>query len=121
MARRRQADDLMTRLLHVLILEDRPADAELILVQLRKAGYAIQSRRVERESEFRAALEENVDVILADYTLPAFGVPRALQLLKQRDADIPFIVVTGSLGDEAAAACIKLGATDYFLKDRLAR
>ena len=111
----------MPQPLHVLIVEDQPADAELMLAQLRKTDYEIRSMTAKREPEFIAALKEHLDVILADYTLPDFSVPRALQLLKERSLDIPLIVVTGSLGDEAAAECIKLGASDYILKDRLAR
>jgi len=107
--------------LRVLILEDRPADAELLLYELRRAGYAPDSRRVETEADYLAHLEPTLDIILADYTLPQFNALRALHRLQERELNIPFIVVTGTIGEEAAVECIKQGASDYLLKDRLAR
>jgi len=94
----------LRRIVRVLIVEDRPADTELMLAQLRKTNHEIHWNSVKEEHEFIAALEEHFDVILADYTLPAFSVLRALELLQQRRLDIPFIVVTGSLGDDAAGS-----------------
>jgi diguanylate cyclase (GGDEF)-like protein/PAS domain S-box-containing protein len=105
----------------VLILEDRPADAELMIRELRRAGFEFHWKRVDTEADFAAALERVPDVILADYALSGFDVRRALAVLQERGVNIPLLVVTGSLGDEAAAQCIKLGAVDYLLKDRLAR
>ena len=107
--------------LRVLILEDRPADAELMLHELRRAGFDPDWRRVETEADFQAALDPALDLILADYALPQFNALRALRRLQERGLDIPVIIVTGAVGDEAAAECIKRGATDYLLKDRLAR
>jgi len=107
--------------LRVLVLEDRPVDAELILHELRRAGFDPDWQRVETESEYLANLDPTLDIILADYDLPSFDALRALRHLQERGLDIPFIVVTGTVGDEAAAHCIKQGATDYLLKDRLAR
>jgi DNA-binding NtrC family response regulator len=66
-------------------------------------------------------LEPTLDIILADYSLPQFDALRALHLLQERDLDIPFIVVTGSVSEEAAVECMRQGATDYLLKDRLGR
>ena len=111
----------MATSLRVLILEDRSADAELMLHALRRAGYEPDWRRVETEPDYVAHLEPTLDVILADYNLPQFDALRALQLLQERNLDIPFIVVTGTIGEEAAVECIKQGAADYLLKDRLAR
>ena len=111
----------MATSLRVLILEDRSADAELMLHALRRAGYELDWRRVETELDYVAHLEPTLDVILADYNLPQFDALRALQLLQERNLDIPFIVVTGTVGEEAAVECIKQGAADYLLKDRLAR
>lgn len=107
--------------LHLLILEDRPADAELMLHELRRAGLAADWRRVETEADYVAALDPALDLILADYTLPQFNALRALQLLQQRGLDIPFIIVTGSIREEVAVECMKQGAADYLLKDRLTR
>jgi PAS domain S-box-containing protein len=104
-----------------LILEDRPADAELMVHALCQAGFAPTWHRVETEADYLAHLPENPDAILADYTLPQFDALRALHLCQEHGLDIPFIVVTGSVSEEAAVACMKQGAADYLLKDRLAR
>ena len=107
--------------LRVLILGDRPADAELALDELRRAGFEPDWRRVETEPEYLGQLDPALDLILADYGLPQLGAPRALQLLRARGLDIPFIVVSGEVGDEPAVESMKQGAADYLLKDRLAR
>ncbi|MGD1996618.1 MAG: GAF domain-containing protein, partial [Anaerolineae bacterium] len=111
----------MTRQLRVLILEDRPSDAELMLHELRQSGFEFEWERVETEEGYLVQLDPELDVILADYSLPQFDAMRALRLLQERGLDIPFIVVTGSVGEETAVACMKQGATDYLLKDRMAR
>lgn len=107
--------------LRVLLLEDRPADAELVLRALTKAGIAADWRRVQTEEDFVAALESSTDLILADFRLPQFDGLKAVRLVRERGLDVPFIIVTGTLGDELAAECMRHGATDYVLKDRLAR
>jgi two-component system, cell cycle sensor histidine kinase and response regulator CckA len=107
--------------LKVLILEDIPADAELMLHELRRARFEPNWKRVQSEGEFLANLAPDVDVILADYHLPMFDAARALTLLQQRALDIPFIVVSGTITEESAVDCMKRGAADYLLKDRLAR
>jgi PAS domain S-box-containing protein/putative nucleotidyltransferase with HDIG domain len=107
--------------LKLLILEDRPADAELLLFELQDAGYAADWKRVDSETDYIDALESNPDVILADFSLPQFTALRALNLLQERQLDIPFIVVTGTISEEVAVDCMKQGATDYLLKDRLSR
>ena len=107
--------------LRVLILEDQPADAELMVHELELAGFALDYRRVASERDYVVALGTTFDVILADYSLPSFNALAALEELKQRGLQIPFIVVTGALGDEAAVECVKQGAADYLLKDRLKR
>jgi CheY-like chemotaxis protein len=104
--------------LRVLILEDRATDAELMLHELRRIGYEPDWRRVETELDYLTCLVPTLDVILADYTLPQFDALRALHFLQDRGLDIPFIVVTGSVGEEAAVECMKQGATDYLLKER---
>ena len=107
--------------LNVIIAEDNISDVELMLRALRKSGFEPQSRVVQTEDEYRSALKDGADVILADYSLPCFSALEALRLLKESSSDIPLIVVTGAVGDEAAAECIKRGASDYLLKDRLTR
>jgi PAS domain S-box-containing protein len=105
----------------VLVLEDGDADAELIERELACAGIAARCTRARSRQEYVAALDRNPDLILADYTLPGFDAPGAIAILRERGADIPFIVVTGSVSEEAAVSCMRQGAADYLLKDRLAR
>lgn len=105
----------------VLILEDRAEDAELMLHELRRSCYAPQWRRVDTESDYLTQLETPPDVILADYRMPGMDAPRALELLQELDLDIPFIVVSGAIGEDTAVAMMRQGATDYLLKDRLRR
>ena len=107
--------------LRVLILEDVPDDAELVVHALQDAGFEPTWHRVDTEAAYRDALDPAWQIILADYTLPQFDAPRALALLKERGLDVPFIVVTVPVSEEAAVACMKQGAADYLLKDRLAR
>jgi PAS domain S-box-containing protein len=96
-------------------------DADLILRELERAGFDPAWHRVENEADYLQALETAHDVILADFSMPQFDAPRALDLLKRRGLDVPFIVVSGSIGEETAAQVLKSGAADYLLKDRLAR
>ncbi len=107
--------------LKVLFVEDRPSDAELMLYELRQAGFDPIWSRVDTEHAFRRALESPPEVILADYTLPQFNVFHALEIVRGQELDLPFIIVTGTIGEEVAVECIKQGADDYLLKDRLAR
>lgn len=107
--------------LHILILEDRPAHAELMVHELRRAGFEPIWQRVETEADYIGSLDPTLDVILADYTLPQFDALRALHLLEERGLHIPFIIVTGTISEEAAVECMKQGAADYLLKDRLTR
>jgi PAS domain S-box-containing protein len=107
--------------IRALIVEDYAADAELLLRELRRAGFAAEVRLVQTEEDYLASLDPGLDLILADYHLPEFDAPHALQLLQERDLDIPFIIVSGCIGEELAVAAMKRGATDYLLKDRLGR
>jgi len=110
-----------SRTLRVLMLEDRAIDAELIIDALRRAGYAPLWQRVETAAEFDRLVTPELDVILADYLLPQFDGLSALRRVQERKLDIPFILISGALGDERAVQCIKAGVTDYLLKDRLGR
>ena len=108
--------------LRVLILEDNAADAELMERQLQRDGIAFRAQRAASRGGFIKALSTfTPDVILADYTLPKFNALQALELARKQFAAIPFIVITGSIGEEKAVACLRAGADDYLLKDRLAR
>jgi len=111
----------MSTPLRILILEDQPADVEMMVHELRRAGFDPDWRRVETEPEYLAHLEPTLDLILADNNLPQHDAMRALRFLQGRGLDIPFIVVTGSISEEVAVECMKEGAADYLLKDRLAR
>jgi diguanylate cyclase (GGDEF)-like protein/PAS domain S-box-containing protein len=104
-----------------LVVEDEPTDAELVIHQLRRSGYQLDWRRADTASEYLDGLEWDPDVILADFTLPQFSGLDALRLLGERGTNIPLIIVSGTIGEEAAASTIKSGATDYLLKDRLGR
>jgi PAS domain S-box-containing protein len=111
------ADDL-----RILILEDSQKDAELIEHELRKGGIAFQSKRVKTRDDFISQLEFfSPQIILADYKLPAFTGIEAFNLIKEKGLDTPFIVVSGTLGEELAIATLKTGVTDYILKDNLQR
>jgi len=109
--------------LHLLICEDRADDVELMIRELQRAGIAPRWSSVDTEPQYVSALDgpDVPQIILADYNMPAFNALRALKLLRQRQLDIPFIVVTGTISEDTAVQCIKEGADDYLIKDRLAR
>jgi diguanylate cyclase (GGDEF)-like protein len=108
--------------LKILMLEDVPEEAELLQRELHKSGLEFIARRVQTRPAFCEALEQfEPDLILADSRLPAFDGRSALQMVRQKDPLIPVIMVTGALGDEAAVEFLISGASDYVLKDRLAR
>ena len=111
----------MAQSIRVLLIEDSHEDAKLIMRELHRAGFDPDVCRVDAEADYLVALQSNPDIILADYTMPQFSGLRALDLLKKQRLEIPFILVSGTIGDEQAVAAIKRGATDYLLKDRLAR
>lgn len=112
----------MSNLLQVLIVEDSESDAAMIVRLLSKAGYDVQVERVEDAEQMQTALEKQPwDVVISDYSLPQFDAPAALALLQQSRLDIPFIVVSGTVGEATAVAMMKAGAHDYLMKDNLAR
>ncbi|MFN7723914.1 MAG: response regulator [Rubrivivax sp.] len=106
------------RLLH---LEDAESDHALAMAQLRRAGLVVDTRRVDSLAEFDAALDEPWDLILSDYNLPGFTGLDALQRLRQHGAALPFILVSGEIGEDTAVAAMRNGASDYLLKNNLAR
>lgn len=108
--------------LTVLLLEDNDLDAELTLETLREGGFDCQAQRVETREAYLAAIEQcGFDLILADYSLPSFDGLTALDLACEKCPDIPFIFVSGAIGEELAIESLKRGATDYVLKQRLGR
>jgi PAS domain S-box-containing protein len=111
----------MSQPLRVLLAEDNHADAELVLRALRQAGFEPDWNRVETEQDFLDQLMPGIDIILSDYEMPTFNGPRALELLQQSCYDIPFIIISGTIGEDVAVEMMRRGATDYLLKDRLVR
>jgi PAS domain S-box-containing protein len=107
--------------LKVLILEDRADDAKLLLHELRRAGFEPQARCVDNETDFAAALDPALDVILADYGVPGWSGTGALAMVQDSKFEIPVIIVSGAIGDERAAAIMQQGAADFLLKDRMGR
>ena len=107
--------------LRVLVVEDNANDVVLLLRQLRHAGFEPDCRHVDNEKDYLRHLGDGFDVILSDHQLPQFSGLRALELLGQSGLDIPFILVSGAIGEDVAVAAMKQGAADYLLKDRLAR
>jgi DNA-binding NtrC family response regulator len=108
--------------LQVLHVEDNELDAELVAQALRRGGFSASVVVVQEEAEFEEELRAHPpDVVLADYNLPQWKGMDALHVLRREELDIPLILVSGALGDVTAVECIKRGATDYVLKDGLAR
>ena len=108
--------------IRVLHVEDNEMDAELVAQALRKGGFAFAVVVVQTEAEFERQLRlQSPDVVIADYNLPQWKGMEALEVLRRAGLDIPLILVSGALGDITAVECIKRGATDYVLKDALAR
>lgn len=110
--------DQPLRLLH---LEDSELDHELTLAHLRRGGLTIDARRVDNEADFLKALDERWDVIVSDYNLPGFSGLVALDLLMARGTDVPFILVSGEIGEDTAVEAMRNGASDYLLKNNLSR
>jgi signal transduction histidine kinase len=110
------------RRFRILLVEDNDNDAELMVAELQRLGFDIEWQTVETEEAFLGRLNSGIDLILSDYALPAFSGMRALELLNEhKELDIPFIIVSGTIGEETAVTAIKNGASDYLLKDRIAR
>ncbi|HTB83117.1 MAG TPA: response regulator [Candidatus Sulfotelmatobacter sp.] len=107
--------------LNILIVEDNPNDAELVLSELQQAGFNPKWKRVETEPDFLAEIKKSPDIILSDYSMPQFSGLRAAKLLQESGLNIPFILISGTVGEEVAVNAIKHGANDYLLKDRISR
>ena len=110
------------RQLHALFVEDSEVDVELIVMELNRNGFDVRWDRVEVEDELRQALSgELPDIILSDYSMPSFSGVDALKIVREIDQDVPFIFVSGTIGEDWAIESIRQGATDYVLKDNLRR
>ena len=108
--------------LKVLIVEDSERDTALLLIELQKAGYAPLYKRVDTAVEMRSALDaEPWDVVISDHVMPTFSSFAALRLLHSKDIDLPFIIVSGQIGEDAAVEAMKAGANDYVMKGNLKR
>jgi len=112
----------MKNLLRVLIVDDSDDDATLIVRKLTQGGYDPRWERVDTSDDFKSALQKGGwDVILCDYKMPNLSAPVALKILQAMNMDIPFIIVSGAIGEDTAVEVMKAGAHDYLMKDRLAR
>ncbi len=112
----------MSEQLRLLQVEDSESDAALVVRLLDRGGYEVRSRRVDSPAEMRAALESEAwDVVIADHRMAQFDAPDALRILRETGQDIPFIIVSGSIGEELAVTLMKSGAHDYVSKENLAR
>lgn len=108
--------------LHTLFVEDSEADVDLILLELKREGFDVQWARVDSEAALRRELDaERFDIVLSDYSMPGFDGSTALKLVKESVPDIPFIFVSGTIGEDRAIESIRQGATDYILKENLRR
>ena len=110
-----------SRSLRVLHIEDSELDHELAMAHLRRGGAEVTARRVDSEAEFRSALRERWDVILSDFNIPGFSGLHALEILRESGIPVPFILVSGEIGEDVAVQAMRNGAADYLLKANLAR
>ena len=115
--------DPMSKPLRALVVEDTDRDFELLMRELRKGGYEVTHQRVQTAAAMRAALADpnGWDVVLSDYTLPDFDAPRALATLEESGLDIPFIIISGTIGEEIAVSALQAGASDFLAKGKMAR
>jgi PAS domain S-box-containing protein len=120
--RLQEEDEQVDGPLKLLIVEDSEDDCELLLREVRQAGYAVEYERVETAAAMRWALDERRwDAVISDYSLPQFDGLEALRLLRQIDSEMPFILVSGTIGEHIAVSAMKAGADDYLIKGELAR
>ena len=112
----------MSKLLRVLMIEDSEDDAELLTIALEHGGYDIVYRRVDNKVDMQSALEAQPwDIAIADYSMPQFSAIAALEVLKEYQLDLPFVIVSGKIGEDTAVAAMKAGAHDYLVKGKLSR
>ena len=112
----------MSQHLRILLIEDSEDDARLLLREIRRGGYEVESERVETANAMRDALARQTwDLIICDFSLPRFSAPDALELLKKSGIDLPFIIASGTIGEESAVNALKAGAHDFIIKGNFAR
>jgi putative nucleotidyltransferase with HDIG domain len=108
--------------LRILLIEDSEDDARLVLREIQRGGYEVEFERVETADAMRAALtRQSWELIICDFSLPRFSAPNALELLKKSGLDLPFIIVSGTIGEESAVNALKAGAHDFIIKGNFAR
>jgi diguanylate cyclase (GGDEF)-like protein len=113
---------MMDKLLRVLIVEDSEDDVELVVIELTRGGYRVVYQRVDTPVGMAESLNNNTwDIVIADYSMPEFSAIAALELLKEYQLDLPFIIVSGKIGEDTAVAAMKAGVHDYLIKGQLAR
>ncbi|MFN2420358.1 MAG: HD domain-containing phosphohydrolase [Gemmatimonadota bacterium] len=112
----------MAKSIRILFVEDNPDDVELVLRLLRKEGYDPTYRRVDTDLDLRVALlQELWDLVLCDWSMPGFSAPIALEVVKTSQRDVPFVILSGTVGEETAVAAMQSGADDFLVKDHLTR
>ncbi len=112
----------MGKSLHVLIVEDSPDDAELLVLNLERGGLRIEWERVDTADKMQQAIDKKQwNIVIADYVMPRFNGLDALKLTRQKYPDLPFIIVSGTIGEEVAVEAMKTGAQDYIMKDNMTR
>jgi PAS domain S-box-containing protein/putative nucleotidyltransferase with HDIG domain len=112
----------MGKFLRVLLIEDSEDDSQLLLRELQRLDYEVEFERIETATAMQSALAQRTwDLILSDYTLPAFNAPQALKVLKASGLDVPFIIISGTIGEDTAVAALKAGANDFVIKGKYAR
>src|SRR3954454_14158461 len=109
----------MTKPLKILVVEDDERDAAMLLRELRRGGYEPRATRVETPETMRGALDDAWDIVISDYSMPRFTGPEALAMVRERGLDVPFIIVSGTVGEETAVTAMLAGANDFMLKDSL--
>ncbi|MCI0623407.1 MAG: response regulator, partial [Acidobacteria bacterium] len=112
----------MSTALRLLLVEDSPDDAELLVRELRRGGYDVAFQRVDSAEAMSTALTgQKWDLVIADFSMPHFSGTAALRLVRERDSDLPFIFVSGTIGEDTAVAAMKDGAHDYIMKGNMRR
>jgi DNA-binding NtrC family response regulator len=111
----------MESFIRLLIVEDSEDDAALLLLLLRQAGHEVSSERVDSAGGMAIALNKNWDIIISDHSMPHFSGTEALKMVRARDADVPFIFVSGTIGEDVATDAMRIGAQDYVMKTNLKR
>src|SRR5688572_23888266 len=112
----------MSAYLRILLIEDSEDDASLVLREIQRGGYKVDCERVETAEAMQSALKRQTwDLIICDFSLPSFSAPKALELLKKTNIDLPFIIVSGTIGEESAVNALKAGAHDFLIKGNFAR